>query len=125
MNSDPELDRLVAEKVMGWTVESQHGENLTAYNNGRLVCRSEVRDDKRRIDFTPFTDIAHAWEVVEKMHGYKFILEKSPYYEGYCYVTFTQEGRSDAGTRLRGEANEPTAQRAICVAALMAMWCTL
>ncbi|WP_245856106.1 BC1872 family protein [Paenibacillus rigui] len=53
MDSGPELDKLVAEKVMGWT----------------SIAKLRWKDPKGVTNFVPdySTDISAAWEVVEKM----------------------------------------------------------
>jgi len=118
----PELDALVAEKVMGWKVVeihepsgrkvmrwlSDHGEGLGMYGVD---------------DWTPSSDITLAWEVVEKIHNHgesfkplslsratglgepfsKFLWEATfRMYPAICYAT------------------AETAPHAICLAALKA-----
>ncbi len=53
----PELDRLVAEKIMGWRYEIDSGVHLYMYDNG--ACRLVS-------DWSPSTDMLNAWEVVKK-----------------------------------------------------------
>lgn len=133
----PELDRLIAEKVMGWKFTlhkdgfewSYPGTRETYFGNGipnlqtPHVIRSPVRlcGSDSSEDWTPSTNIAHAWEVVEKMartddvHVGKAVQSaglNDPYYE--CDVT-DGEGKN----RARGIA--ATAPLAICRAALKAI----
>jgi hypothetical protein len=63
----PDLDRLVAGKVMGWVAVHRYGTSQIAYNNGRYVSASIITGNGERIDFAPSRNIAHAWEVVEQM----------------------------------------------------------
>lgn len=57
MPAGPELDRLIAEKVMGW-------EYSAAYNAYFL---SDGKREREPSDWSPSTNIAQAWEVVEHM----------------------------------------------------------
>jgi hypothetical protein len=117
MEAGRELDALVAEKVMGLICSCRiertycaiHGE----YHTGSLRAYS--------------TEIAAAWEVVEKVavKGIDFYLEKDPHRSFYwCRFndtiqgTFNREGYED--TRL-GEGTADTAPLAICLAALEAV----
>lgn len=66
MQPGPELDRLVAEKVMGWRV---HNRNTAFYvlageEDGPMFNLSK-HDTCGSLRFAPSTNIAHAWEVVE------------------------------------------------------------
>jgi len=54
-----ELDALVAEKVMGWTVDG-----IWRMYTGEVVRHAAGKNMKTR--FNPSTDISAAWEVVEK-----------------------------------------------------------
>lgn len=58
-----EIDRLVAEKVMGW--KSTANSDVT----GESVYRTK---DDRVFVFNPSTNIADAWQVVEKMKEMHF-----------------------------------------------------
>ena len=66
MPAGREMDALIAEKVMGWEIwNCQWSDKKTEL----LICNA--------IDFEPSTDIAAAWEVVEKikdtnMDSYKY-----------------------------------------------------
>lgn len=57
----PELDRLIAEKVMGWTPYTAKGTYLDANRGIRNTYPGGSNG------WSPSEDIAHAWEVVEKM----------------------------------------------------------
>lgn len=62
MPAGPELDRLIAEKVMGWRFD--HQEN--AWYHGDLVMFAERLDDWGvLVRWSPSAEIAHAWMVVE------------------------------------------------------------
>lgn len=115
--TDRELDALVAEKVMGWKIE------------GRPIRLSGGHFDDVRIpaDGTVkmlpsySTDIAAAWQVVEKvreLNGWPFILEShgDPGAPGRWWAYF----QKTIGDRsVNGHGHE--APRAICLAALKAV----
>lgn len=107
-----ELDAEVAERVMGWRVERQRG------NSPWLVKRPD--HEWSRIEQHAFsTDIAAAWQVVEKMQadgwGHKH-LTHSQYAESPSVEwTFMQPGK---GIRSIVKAEAMTAPLAICLAAL-------
>lgn len=60
----PELDRLIAEKVMGWTAYIDDPSLL-----GTDVYVVDVSNPKDHRLFQPSTNIAHAWEVVAAMEA--------------------------------------------------------
>ncbi len=73
MEAGKELDALVAERVMGWTVNrpgDRHWHALGGGLGGRQVGSDccEDRYDYGRA-FRPSQDIRSAWEVVEKLAG--------------------------------------------------------
>jgi len=63
----PELDRLIAERVMGWEegVEFFRRNGWIIVNGRRIPNRAAGTE----LDWSPSTDIAAAWEVVKKMLG--------------------------------------------------------
>lgn len=90
MPAGPELDRLVAERVMGWGPCT--GVDLEQWH--------------------PSTDIAHAWEVVERVRGgIGFSIQRCEMLGWLCWF------RSASDNVARAD----TAPLAICRAALLAL----
>lgn len=89
MKAGRELDALVAEKIFGWSKSDL-----------------EINEDISHFS----TDIAAAWEVVERLRsrGYRFEVRSQP--QGF-WVYFGEEMSAEA----------PTAPHAICLAALKAV----
>lgn len=79
----PELDRLVAEKVMGFGDDDY-------IPPGRWHVRPNGVDDW----FKPSTNIAHAWEVVEKMSHLCGTFKKG---DGFFHVTFAESADHSEG----------------------------
>lgn len=65
MPAGPELDRLVAEKVMGWTAAPESVATCGAWPN----CWTVSKHGHIRNNWFPSTNIDHAWEVVERIRG--------------------------------------------------------
>lgn len=116
------LDSWIAEKVMGWRKKTfpGGGGGFTAWVNEdgkvmRLISNSTMSETCYRCDyFRPSTDIAAAWEVVEKMS------EQWPQYQ----LAKIEDGWSVMwGFDGYGwpEATGKTAPEAICKAALLAL----
>lgn len=103
----PELDRLIAEKVMGWTFEAELGNYWL--EDGTDVCRVLIGGHEY---WRPSTNIAHAWEVVEHLRPDKIIRLSDDVDRWVAFFVF-------AGWR--GQFNAPTAPLAICRAALAAV----
>lgn len=113
-----EQDALVAEKVMGWTLELRkyvwedpsefYRSDHADFHDGRCIPITEASGYLR-----PYTtDISAAWEVVEKMGGYgRSLFEWS---EGWIFELVTSDGESVVGQAY-------TAPLAICIAALKAV----
>ena len=105
----PGLDRLVAEKVMGFVSEDY-------VPPGRWHCRPDGREEW----FQPSTNIAHAWEVVERLDA-----------QGWDVVVINCTGcHGEAGRWAADIVNDEhgaigvhadTAPLAICLAALAAV----
>ena len=110
LEAGPELDALVAEKVMGWTVglgifRDQYG---TIRNS-----QSTFEQYEPSIRWQPSTDIRDAWEVVEKMRGnHTFFIESYPVGETW-WAQFTP---LNVDEEYHGGAS--TVPLAICRAAL-------
>jgi hypothetical protein len=104
MPAGREMDVLIAENVMGWAEireEKYQGERVVA---GRPPSET-------RLSFVPFysTDIAAAWEVIEKFDFMK--LTKSFGVKGVVWIVKMSDGT---------EVFENSASLAICRAALLA-----
>jgi hypothetical protein len=119
MTNNTDLDKQVAEEVMGW--ETQY----CPYWEREYWCKRvpNAKDLHReswvakypRKEWHPSTDIKAAWEVVEKLREWKNFVEVGCYDE--TYVVYV--GLSDKGYDVTGEAE--TAPLAICKAALRAV----
>ncbi len=116
----PALDRLIAVKVMGWEQTYVHPSGSLISYGGRVITESsskviETKKDgsARRIDFQPSRDIAHAWEVVEKLKALEPSLTWSDEQQGW----FFNFDKRPAGEQVL----EDTAPLAICRAALLAV----
>ena len=59
--TNAEIDKLVAEKIMGWTLPE---ETITYWSNWRDANGNELRSVKA---WQPTSDIAQAWQVIEKL----------------------------------------------------------
>jgi hypothetical protein len=129
--TDQELNALVAQTVMSWT--------LTKYRDDEYVAASTPADfedaaandgwgwegdpgfDGEAWQFTPSTDISCAWMVVEKMrescsflehNGFVLTLQETVDQSDKWYCEFSQPEWA--------EAEAETAAKAICLAALKA-----
>lgn len=108
MPAGPEMDRLVAEKVMGWKVSHLgRGRCETVNNSGVTYIRYWV----------PSSEISSAWEVVEHMNRKTggFMVEDwgDKFFAGF--------GPADPAGVRRKVATADTAPLAICRAALIAV----
>lgn len=152
--NDRELDALVAEKVMGWMWVTADGitvlappSHMIAYReNARLGKGGHIDLDARLLRCPPLphysTDIAAAWEVIEKLYNRGISIEisdmrHSPEEPGWWIelVRFEPLKESDApkwviddlGGRpvafhlWEHDCGAPTAPLAICLAALKAV----
>jgi len=112
----PELDALVAEKVMGWEyvidgegtgwVDKATEQFVTGYNN----------DDPSQPEIAPppfSTSIAAAWEVVEKLKSDNRTIDISSATPGWRAII-------DECHDWKVEVRAETAPRAICLAAMKA-----
>jgi hypothetical protein len=99
MNAGRELDALVAEKVMGADVVVRDGR---AYINGNPYDRLPNYS----------TDIAHAWQIVERMADWRVVIERVP--SGEWEVMFDTR-------RVFENVKADTLPLAICRAALAAV----
>jgi hypothetical protein len=122
MKAGRELDALVAEKVMGWTVDP-----IYRMYTGSVVRHAAGHNLETR--FNPSTDITAAWEVVEKMRALGLWVEINLGYEfdgpsidciigEYGAAGGIIEGLRHGEKQWSEEAD--TAPLAICLAALKA-----
>ena len=102
MEAGRELDALVAEKVMGWKDVN------TAWPS--YGSPPESPDGWREIPAFS-TDIAAAWEVVEKLSGPNVVDDFRLAYWGGCW-------RAEFQSMIFQYCEAPTAPQAICLAAL-------
>lgn len=103
-----EIDRLVAEKVMGWEVPYEYDDiGIMAYTN-----------EKGTFAFSPTTKIADAWQVVEKFQKDDWCIEVYNENEEWCVeLTKYNEFMLDD---IFYTANAEDASLAICLAVLKA-----
>lgn len=121
-----ELDAMVAERVMGWRLSNYEAEAAAAsdadyadaaINDG---WEWEGRATRREAwQWRPSTDIADAWEVVEKMAADQ---PEWPHHGHYvCLHNSTGLGKWECRVGSFAEAHADTAPLAICRAALAAL----
>ena len=109
----PELDRLIAEKVMGWDSYPA----LTGMASARRAILNgipvmEAHPSCGTVEFHPSTNIAHAMEVVTELEKSGLELGLCRFIDSYWEANFSIAERD--GVSAKGE----TAQLAICRAAL-------
>lgn len=105
MTAGPEMDRLVAEKVMGWELCEHNG----------LLWKEEPESWGDQTPWTPSTNIAHAWEVVESLVRRQLVVRVSiDFIATQCRIA-----RSDFGDEVANVV-DPSAPLAISRAALKA-----
>jgi len=114
----PELDRLVAEKVMGWKRTTEGAPPGCAYwkDDDGFVRANETPGGS--LNWNPSTDIAAAWEVVEKLanKGIVVVIESEGALNNIYEVLFYRWGSDVIVGIARGNICE-----AICRAALLAV----
>lgn len=109
-----EIDRLIAEKVMGW--ETQEFKNI-----GVVTAYTEYGEMLIPDDFSPSEDIQDAWVVVEKLRESKTFLlcDAMDKEDNLIYCASFQY--NDNYHSISHEACTNTAPMAICLAALKAV----
>ena len=115
MEAGPEMDALVAEQVMGWHWgEAEDGvATWTHTDSGIAWAVAEPT-------FSPSTNIADAWQVVEKLIGLGYWISLS--HNGNQHAACWDFRLCDRATESKREiAIEATAPLAICRAALKAV----
>lgn len=118
----PDLDRLVAEKVMGWKwgptgADYSGWQGSKQYPNGMW----NRKNDACRGHWSPSTDIAHAWEVVEHMEQNGGLIANM-YSQRGCWSVGIEPLPESRYIEVFREVAE-TAPLAICRAALLAVGC--
>ena len=125
MEAGPEMDALVAERVMVWTkIDTWHGEPLAegwnGFWDGEWIVWTErplSDEEDQSKPWTPSTDISAAWPVVEKLQSMEITIRFHPQHRGPWKVTlFGLDGDLTFITEFAD-----TAPLAICRAALKAM----
>jgi hypothetical protein len=110
-----EMDKAVAELVMGWHRSRDNMDLNDVWRNEHgEYARNGYLSPSIMGDWSPTTNIADAWEVVEKI-PLPFCLTQSAIKDGWC-AEFLPD---DSNETINCVAN--TAQLAICRAALLAV----
>ncbi len=106
-----EMDRLVAEKIMGWDL----AQKTTYGTDGPIILAFEGRGDPT-LFWKPTRDIKQAWEVLES------VAEGKQHQVSYDFLYGVNErtGYNVSIDRIWYESFSPTAPLAICIAALKA-----
>lgn len=128
MEAGPELDRLVAEEVMGWKI---HCRNTAFYVDADKQF-SLIEQKRADSDWSPSRLISQSWEVVEKMVslGYHYcfnILHNNRYPEPVRHACFSKLSSNFLGDPLWAVQNDydhyhartKSVTESICKAALL------
>lgn len=123
MNSR-EIDRLVAEKVMGWKLKKRWPDILVWENiEGEDRAADEATERYSVFEgFRPSTDISDAWEVVEKMKIKTAFSIRDVWDENDNPAYLANFSSYDGTREIDHTAYAETAPLAICLAALKAVW---
>lgn len=133
--TDREIDALVAEKVMGLIISDIHGEKCEwelwpeMFEYDSEYCYELYGSSGHYIPVKKYsTDIAAAWEVVEKLGsivGYDFTVEitydkdTAAFPDKYfCTITNGDSNSLNPKVKLFMGSSEDSAPKAICLAAL-------
>lgn len=120
MPAGREMDALIAEKVMGWAIHSRNTAWWVKVADENEVTTEVMAFTYGKDRFAPSTNIAAAWEVVEKITDQKhwaFKLRRLPGKDYMaCFIRLTKTGRDDFESK-----PSKAAPFAICRAALKAM----
>lgn len=124
VKAGPEMDRMVAEEVMGWEIKRHYqpeGMIFHAREDDAIFVNGEMRWWADA--WSPSTNIAHAWGVAEKLRLLVF-----PCKDGWAAaIPYDADGEGPAhgehwiDDSLSHYAEADTAPLAICRCALMAM----
>lgn len=128
--SSREIDELIADKVMGLKRKSRiHGttSEIDIYTANPYFFGSVRKEDLHHVQPRPYsTNIADAWEVVEKLgrwHGFDFMIvmpDPEQTFHLRTYEAGWYEATND-GPERRVVSDADTAPLAICLAALKAV----
>ena len=113
--SAPEIGALIAERVMGWRKVTQM-DDCACWDAGESVRRYTGPTDNDG-QFDPLTNIAHAWEVVEKMSYWNITVQHDAR-QGHWWCRI--EGERVCAADVDVTVTAKTAPLAICLAALRA-----
>ncbi len=127
LQAGAELDRLIAEKVMGWKLaasakamagfEDGYGDYILGFQNGPERLGMTSYPEAFTESFQPSINISHAWEVVERLRAIGCPdIYIATWHEG-GFAAFVE--RADAHDT--GDIIATTAPLAICRAALLAV----
>lgn len=120
--ADIETDRLIAEKVMGWTWDKYKRVYRVDPDDNSLFGNGWGDDESPNGYFEPSIDIKAAWEVAEKVSGiYQFYIcsNFSNLPDKQWMVAFQPQNDNDSYDDLTAYAE--SAPLAICRAALLAI----
>jgi hypothetical protein len=123
MEAGRALDTLVAEKVMGRCLHRRLVFDASNCPDCGKFC--VVEDQRKEESFHPSTDIAAAWEVVEKLSESFHWTIHTPFTSGLpWFAGLTKQGITGWNGRPDYAEGAATAPRAICLAALKAVGVT-
>ena len=105
------VDRLIAEKVMGWTANELNNE---LYGE---IWQTGPRTADEKVCWMPTRNIAQAWEVLEKS-GHQFELTIIPGMADRCLVT-----KFGLNPGIIADVRDQSMPLAICLCALIAAGC--
>lgn len=135
MPAGRELDRLVAEKVMGWSIyryDKDIPENCyfmlvteqydpVTEDMGLRAGERKTEEEAWNDNYHFSTDISAAWEVVEKIGEKRFDVEIMRRTDGRYFATCIKVGNPLKDRLFEVHAEAGAAPLAICKAALLAM----
>lgn len=115
MKPGHELDKLVAEKVMGWNTSMRQCDGWNYHDDSYPNSDSRI--------FAPSTDIAHAWDVLEEMRHRHVYLDVIQTNNGFMVGDGSENYADDEGFtegKLINIGLAETAPHAICIASIRA-----
>ena len=112
MEAVEEMDKLVAEKVMGWHIITEDGFKFWEREDGRFMCTVstdsyEDDEDFHLLHWHPSESVLWAWGVVERLQetGWSFDLTEHADPEGdYIMEFWRRDGLGDEQFICRGES---------------------
>jgi hypothetical protein len=126
MNPGPELDALVAERVMGWKRTNRRPCYPEAWANYPQEWFLTPDGSVENVTNLPrySADITVAWEVMEKLRGLfdeDYFWHIATLRHGRVSAYFAEEYPPATGKRIVGRSEADTAPEAICKAALLSV----